>query len=110
MESLDNAMDVLHSLEERESGKVKHNDAQSKELIGTVEHYYEKIKVAAIKLEGKLKVGDVIEVGTDEEAIRQKVSSMQINREGVEEAYKGDSVGIMINHPVSHGSEVYKIK
>ncbi|MDE1851148.1 MAG: translation elongation factor-like protein [Candidatus Micrarchaeota archaeon] len=78
-------------------------------MIGTVEEFFDRINVAAVKLTQSLKVGDVIEVGNEEEAVRQKVSSMQIDRNDVEEAGGGDSVGIKLNHKVPLGSEVYKI-
>ena len=70
---------------------------ESKELIGTVEQFFDKISVVAITLHGSLKVGDIIEIGTEDESVRQKVASMQIDKNYVEEASSGDSVGIKPN-------------
>jgi len=103
-------MDVLDAAEAKRSGaSPDHSESGAKTRIGSVELFFSKIGVAAIKLEAALKVGDIIEIGDDEEAIRQKVSSMQIDRKEVNEASGGDSVGIKVNHPVRKGSAVYKV-
>lgn len=86
------------------------DDAQSGAvLIGTVEHFFSKINVAAIRLTGSLKIGDVIEARGDHESVRLTVSSMQIEKEDVAEAEEGDDVGIKIGVPLSVGSRIYKI-
>jgi len=78
-------------------------------LIGTVEHFFSKINVAAIRLTGSLKIGDVIEVRGDGEPVQLTVSSMQIEKVDVAEAEEGDSVGIKTDTPLSVGSKIYKI-
>jgi translation initiation factor IF-2 len=42
--------------------------------------------------------------------VRQRVSSMQIERKDVGEANAGDSVGIKVDTHVPVGSKVYKLK
>jgi len=84
--------------------------AQQKVLVGTVEKYFTKLGVAAIKLSNSLAINDIIEIGDEEESIRQRVKSMQINRVDVEEADSGDSVGVLVKCPVPEGASVYKIK
>ncbi len=106
---LDSIISEHEAYESRISRGADNNVQQSKELIGTVEQFFDKISVAAIILQGSLKVGDIIEIGTDEEAVRQRVASMQIDRKDVEEASSGDSVGIKSKYPVYIGSPVYKI-
>ncbi len=110
MKDLDNAMENLRELEERENRGFSVNNGQKKALIGKVEQFYSKIGVVAITLSAELKVGDLIEIGSDDEAIRQRISSMQIEREDVEEASAGDSVGIKVKHPVEVNSNVYRIE
>ncbi len=110
MKDLDNAMENLRELEERENRGFSVNNGQKKTLIGKVEQFYSKIGVVAITLSAELKVGDLIEIGSDDEAIRQRISSMQIEREDVEEASAGDSVGIKVKHPVEVNSNVYRIE
>jgi len=78
-----------------------------KVLVGRVEHFFDKINVAAIQLSGNLRVGDVIEIGNENESLRLQVTSMQINKEKVETASDGDSVGIKVDKPVNIGSNVY---
>lgn len=56
-----------------------------------------------------MNVGDVIEIGTDDDAVRQKIISMQIDRQDIDSATDGDSVGIKLKYKVEEGSEVYKI-
>ncbi|MGC9099631.1 MAG: hypothetical protein ACP5HW_03765, partial [Candidatus Micrarchaeia archaeon] len=91
---LDDVMNVLDSLEEREKA---HGRKQSgKMLVGKVEHFYDKINVAAIKLTAPLAVGDIIEIGNEEEAIRQRIESMQIDRKDISKANAGDFVGIKL--------------
>ncbi|MDE1762390.1 MAG: translation elongation factor-like protein [Candidatus Micrarchaeota archaeon] len=107
---LDNAMDVMDAYEERERVATQRSDPHTRSLVGTVEHYFDKIDVAAIKLSATLKVGDIIEIGDEEDAVRQKISSMQINREDVQEAFEGDEIGIKLKHRVEAGSSVYKMR
>jgi translation elongation factor EF-1alpha len=109
MSDLDSAMDVINALEERRSREESGRSGSAKELVGTTEHYYKNIGVVAIRLEGNLKVGDIIEIGDEEEAVRLKVSSMQIDRKDVNWAHSGDSVGIKIRYPVADGSSVYRL-
>jgi putative protease len=78
-------------------------------LIGTVEHFFSKIDVAAVRLTGSLKIGDVVEVRGDGEPVRIRVSSMQIEKVDVTEAGEGDSVGIKVDTPITAGSKVYLI-
>lgn len=78
--------------------------------IGIVEKYFDKIGVVAISLTGELKAGDLIEIGSNEEHVRQRVQSMQINKQDVESAFPGDSVGIKMKYHVDEGSSVYKLQ
>ncbi len=113
MSELDNAMDVLDALEERKRGAGQPpgtSGQRGRVLVGKVEHYYEKAGVAAVKLEGTLRIGDIVELGDEEEAVRQRIASMQIDRQDVEEAYNGDFVGIKTKYRIAEGVPVYKIE
>ncbi len=76
--------------------------------IGVVSNYFDHVGVAAIKLNGDLKVGDTIHIKGGEVDFEQKVESMQINREPVEKAGKGDEVGVKVNEKVRKGYKVFK--
>lgn len=108
---LDNAMDVMNSIEEREqySRSPRQSAPSGKMLIGTVEGFFSKINVVAIKLSAPLKVGDTIEIGDEESSVKQRISSMQIDRQDVSDANAGDSVGIKLNYKVAEGSSVYRV-
>ncbi len=106
---LDSAMESINAQEERMHSSRNANENRSKTQIGTVEQFFDRLSVVAIKLSGDLKIGDIIEIGSEEDAIRQKVESMQINRKDVRDAHEGDSVGIKLKYKVSEGSSVYKM-
>lgn len=80
------------------------------ELIGNVESYFSKIGVAAIKLSGDLKVGDKIKIKGHTTDFEQKVGSMQIDREDVEEASDGDEIGIKVKDRVRPNDKIYKVE
>jgi len=78
--------------------------------VGTVTHYYDKIKVAIVELNSKLGVGDKIKfVRGGEDLFEQKVDSVQIEHEKKDSAGKGDVVGIKVKKKLREGAEVYKI-
>ncbi len=109
MDDIDFAVKSLEDWESKQKGEGRLNQDRDKVLVGKVDRFFSKISVAAVTLVGELKVGDVIEIGDEEEAIRQKVSSMQIDRKDITEAGEGDDVGIKVNHVVRAGSNVYKM-
>lgn len=106
--NLDSIIADLDEAEARNKNNIEQK-APSKTLIGVVMQFYEKISVAAIKLEDSLDTGDIIEIGTDEEAIRQCVESIEINRKSVEHAEKGDNIGIKLKWRVNKDDKVYKL-
>ena len=82
---------------------------EEKKLVGTVEHYYSKIGVAVINLEGSLSVGDKISIEGATTNIQQNVDSMQVEHEVVENAKAGDAVGLKVVDRVRPGDSVFKI-
>ena len=80
------------------------------EKIGIVEHFFNHISVAAIKITmGELKIGDIIHFVGDHTDFKQKISSMQIERNTIKTAKKGDAVGIKVQEKVHEHDIVYKI-
>jgi len=91
-------------------GKCDINSApQEGELIGKVVHYFDKAGVAIIELSSKLKVGDNVKIVCGEIDFVQPVESMEIERQKIEEAKKGDSVGLKVGQKVKEGCQVYKL-
>lgn len=123
MIDLDDALSDLDEIEERESGgagsrmpeapietmRDEGDGEDDKGFIGTVEKYFSKLDVAAITLKGHLRLGDTIGIRDKNGEVRETVSSMQIDRKDVQEAFKGDDVGIKLANPVAEGSRVYRL-
>lgn len=87
--------------------KVVKEEVKSKEVfIGVVENYFDHVGVAAIKLKAGLKVGDKIRVVGGNVDYEQTVDSMQIQHKPINEAKKGDDVGIKLKEKVR---KYYKI-
>ena len=80
------------------------------EKIGVVEHFFTNISVAAIKItNGELKIGDTIHIVGAHTDFKQKIDSMQIDRNPVETVKAGDEVGIKVKDRVREHDIVYKI-
>lgn len=79
------------------------------EKIGTVTHYFGKIGVAVLKLAKELKVGDKIRFVGGKDDFEQEVNSMQIDKQPVAKASKGESIGLKVNEKVRVGDEVYRV-
>lgn len=79
--------------------------------IGSVSHYYDKIKVAILNLTSDIKVGDKIKfVRGGEELFSQNVDSIQVEHKSIDSASSGDVIGLMVENDVKEGTEVYKIE
>lgn len=85
------------------------NDTSLGEKIGTVTHYFGKIGVAVLKLAKELKVGDKIKFAGGKTDFEQEVNSLQIDKQPVAKAGKGESIGLKVNEKVKVGDEVYRV-
>jgi len=80
------------------------------EKIGVVEHFFTNVSVAAIKItNGELKIGETIHVVGAHTDFKQKIDSMQIDRNPVESVKAGDDVGIKVKDRVREHDIVYKV-
>ena len=77
-------------------------------LVGKVTHLYRKIGVVIVKLSGSVSVGDTLRFEGNGRDFEEEVSSLQINREDVSSAKKGDDVGMKISGHACEGDKVYK--
>ena len=82
----------------------------AEKLLGKVIHYYDKIGVAVIRLEGKVAVGDMIKIARSDDEFEEKVTSMQIEHEEVKSAKKGDEVAIKVSQRAKEGAAVSKVE
>jgi len=80
------------------------------EKIGIVEHFFNKVGVAAIRItNGELKVGNTIHIVGAHTDFTQKIDSMEIDRNPVELVKEGDDVGIKVKDRVREHDMVYKV-
>jgi putative protease len=82
---------------------------QEGELIGRVTHYFAHVGVAVIELTGALKVGDTIKIVGGETEFTQPVDSMEVEHQKIQQAKKGDSIGLKINQKVKDSYKVYRL-
>ncbi|MCD6096792.1 hypothetical protein J7J60_00405 [bacterium] len=80
--------------------------------IGKITHYFSKINVAVVELSDNLRKGETIHIvgGKGARDFTQKVTSMQIEHESIDEAKKGEAIGLKVDEPVKEGDKVYKVE
>ena len=87
--------------------------AKEKKLyVGEVIKYYPKISVAEVKIiDNPISIGDTIHIiGKKTGVVRQKVTSMQVDRKDIETAERGITVGLKTVEKVRSGDKVYLMK
>jgi len=77
--------------------------------VGVVTHYYGHLSVAAVKLEVALAVGQTIRVLGHTSDFKQRVDSIQIEHEQVQEAIGGDEIGIKVAQHAREHDVVYRV-
>jgi len=82
---------------------------KSLEKVGEVTHYFTKIGVAVVDVTAPIKVGDRIAVKGMTTNFEQTVDSMQIEGKNIEEAKRGDDVGMKVADRVRMGDVVYRL-
>ena len=76
---------------------------EEKKLVGKVTHYYSKISVAVIELTASLSVGDEISIEGETTNFTQPIESMQVMHKNIQEAKKGDAIGLKVKDKVREG-------
>jgi translation elongation factor EF-Tu-like GTPase len=77
--------------------------------IGQVSDFFAHPVVAGIELIGKVNTGDRIHIKGHTTDMEITIESMEIDRIHVDEAKKGQSIGIKVPDRVRRGDKVYKI-
>lgn len=83
--------------------------AGEKKLIGKVTHFFSKISVAGIQLDGTLKVGDKISIEGATTVFEEDIDSMQIDNKAVTVANAGDLIGIKVKDKTRVGDSVFLV-
>jgi putative protease len=79
-------------------------------LLGRVTHYFPHVQAAVVQMEsGSLRLGDTIYIKGHTTDFKQSVRSIQINHKPIEEAKKGDEIGLQVQKRVREHDQVYKI-
>jgi putative protease len=81
----------------------------SKDLVGKVIHYYDKIGVAVVKLGKALKIGDKVKFVHGENEFEQVVKSMQLEHEQVQAGKKGQEVAIKVDKETKSGTLMHLV-
>jgi translation initiation factor IF-2 len=80
------------------------------EQVGLVTNFYVKISVAAIKVtSGVIRIGDRLHFKGHTTDFEEKVASMEIKNQLVNEAGLGSEVGIKVKQRVRENDKVYKV-
>ncbi|MDP4008917.1 MAG: hypothetical protein Q8P71_00640 [bacterium] len=74
--------------------------------IGKVTHYYGKAGVAVVELAGNLKIGDRVRIEIGDQMFDQEVSSLHKELEPIQQAQKGDTVGMKVVQKAKPGALV----
>ncbi|HRR95065.1 MAG TPA: hypothetical protein P5083_02930 [Candidatus Paceibacterota bacterium] len=78
-------------------------------FVGEITHYFNKIGVAIVELTDTIKIGDRIKIQSGETELYQDVTSLQVEHQNVQQANKGEVVGMKVNEKVKEGDKVYLI-
>ncbi len=79
------------------------------ERVGEVIHYFNRISVAVIRLSKDLKLGDQVHFLGRHTDFRQRVESMQIEHQPVEEVKAGGEVAVKVEQRVRRGDRVFRL-
>jgi hypothetical protein len=83
---------------------------KGKELyLGEITHYFSQVRAAVIKLKTAVAVGDTIRIKGYTTDFKQKISSLQIDRAPIQQAKKGDEIGLLVDSRVRTKDKVYKV-
>jgi translation elongation factor EF-1alpha len=77
--------------------------------VGRVTHFFGHLNVAAVELEGELKVGDTIHFKGHTSDWTQPVASMQIEHDSVDNAGPGDVIGMKVEGHAREHDLVFKV-
>jgi putative protease len=79
----------------------------SEKKLGEITHYFDHISVGIIKASGPIKVGDKVHIKGHTTDFEQEIKEMQLDHKAIEEAKKGQEVGIKVKEHVREGDELY---
>ena len=78
-------------------------------LVGTVTHYFSRIRVAGILVSDQMAVGDRILIIGHTTALEQIANSMELDHQPIDVATTGQEIGLRVIDRVRKGDEVYRL-
>ncbi|MDP2904949.1 MAG: hypothetical protein Q8O22_01430 [Candidatus Omnitrophota bacterium] len=78
-------------------------------VVGVVTHYFPHVKAAVVKMKKELSAGDDIRIKGHTTDFKQQVTSLQIDRQPIDTAKKGQEIGLMVKSRVRQHDLVYKL-
>lgn len=78
-------------------------------VVGKITHYFPHVNAAVVKLKASLKAGDTIRIKGHTSDFRETVTSIQINHVPINDAKKGDEIGLSVASRVRAGDTIYKV-
>lgn len=90
------------------SSSAKRADAALGKPIGEVTHYFGGIDVAIVRFSKPIAVGTKVRFKGATTDFAEAIASMQYNHEAINEAKKGQEVGVKVKGKVREGDKVYE--
>ena len=82
----------------------------TKKPIGKISHYFDKIGVAVVELNGTLKVGDTILIEGHDVSFEQKIDSMEKNHKKIKKAKKRQRIALKTKNLVRENDKVFLVR
>lgn len=76
--------------------------------VGTITHFFGKLRVATVRLEAPVQLGDRLRIRGHGRDFAVRVKSMQVNHKPVERAAPGQEVGILLGKKAHEGDMVLR--
>lgn len=80
------------------------------ERVGVVVHFFDKILVAVLRVDKKVRMGDRLHFLGNHTDLELTLSSMQVDHQPVQEAAAGTEVAVKLTEPVRRGDAVYLLR
>ena len=77
--------------------------------VGRVTHYFNKIRVAGVRVTDRLGIGDRVLIIGHTTALEQEVQSIELDHRPIQVAEAGQEVGVKVIDQVRAGDEVYRL-
>jgi len=77
--------------------------------VGIVTHYFPHVMAAVVKVTAPISTGDTLRIKGHTSDFTQTIKSMQVDHVPVEQAKKGDEIGLLVRSRVRQHDAVYKV-